>query len=204
MDRIDHVGSADPGNSGSSDGFSDGFEGVRKRLLGESASEAAAVVRAVRGVEIGGLMATVAAALPGSLTAAPAPELVASWSRGIGVLADGLVEHAVALGRRCRGVSQHGHGRSRGLRCPEMAGAFLSMVLADVADECDQFEQVAGRRVGQAVVQGSQWAAVMEATERGLNHASVRQEAMRSRSGVNPWATPQRTAWVRLATSILR
>src|SRR6476659_5937493 len=38
----------------------------------------------------------------------------------------------------------------------------------------------------------------------GLDHASVRQEAMRSRSGVNPWATPQRTAWVRLATSILR
>ena len=96
MDRNDHVGSADPGNSDSSDGLGDGFK-VRKRLLGESASEVAAVARAVRGVEIGGLMAAVAAALPGSLTAAAAPELVVSCSHGIGVLADGLVEHAGAL-----------------------------------------------------------------------------------------------------------
>ncbi len=36
------------------------------------------------------------------------------------------------------------------------------------------------------------------------DHVSMRQEAMRLRSGVNPCETPQRTAWVRLATSILR
>ena len=69
---------------------------MRKRLLGESASEVAAVARAVRGVELGGLVA-MGAALPGSLTVAAASELVASWSRGIGVLAEGLVVHAAAL-----------------------------------------------------------------------------------------------------------
>ena len=43
----------------------------------------------------GSLTAAAAAALPGSLTPAAAPELVAS--RGIGVVADGLVVHAGAL-----------------------------------------------------------------------------------------------------------
>ena len=116
-----------PGNSGSSDGFSDGFEGVgRSACWGNRPSaEAAAVVRAVRGVEIGGLMATVAAALPGSLTAAPAPELVASWSRGSGCLPTGWSSTRSPSGGAAAELSQHGHGRSRGLRCPEMAGAFL-------------------------------------------------------------------------------